>query len=216
MKKIGGNEMNRKVVILLVAMVATILPAVAVADVMITGSASLTLNGVPDQFLVGPGPNYGPVQNMNLFNWTSVALSESEDIGTMTLNYTSNLTINEINVLQVSNFKIDSSSANNWFNITVDRFTGLSSNAQILMYVSTAPLSFDGADLQTSTGTFIVHSLVETTNGPTAVYSFQDVTSSTTLYIGFVIGPIEPTNGPFPVSPTPSTFMYFSLTSVGS
>jgi len=208
--------MNRRMVILLVAMVATILPAVAVADVMITGTASLTVNGVPDQFFVGPGSNYGPVQNMGLFNWTSIALSESEDIGSMTLNYTSNLTINEINVLQVTNFKIDSSSANNWFNITAGKLTGLSSGSVLLMYVSTAPLSFDGSNAQMSTGTLIEHSLVATPGSSTAVFSFHDVTSSTTLYIGFVIGPLEPTSGVFPITPSPSTTMYFTLTAVGS
>ena len=209
--------MNRRMVILLVAVVATILPAVAVADVMISGSASLTLYGVPDQFLVGPGPNYGPVQNMHLFNWTSIANSESEDVGTMTLNYTSNLTVNEINVLQVSNFKIDSSSANNWFNITVDKITSLSSGAVLVMYVSTTPLAFDGPSGQVATdhGTVVERSLISTTTSM-ATFSFHDVTSSTTLYIGFVIGPLEPTGGTFPLSTAPTTTMYFTLTSVGS
>ena len=206
--------MNRKMVILLVAMVATILPAVAVADVMISGSASLTLNGVPDQFIVGPGSNYGPVQNMHLFNWTSIANSESEDVGTMTLNYTSNLTVNEINVLQVTNFKIDSSSANNWFNITVGQFD-LSSGAVLVMYVSTTPLAFSGYGTQkaTDSGTIEENSLIGTSS---VTFSFHDVTSSTTLYIGFVIGPLEPTGGTFPISPAPSTTMVFTLTSVGS
>jgi hypothetical protein len=201
-------------VILLVAVVATILPAVAVADVMISGSASLTLYGVPDQFIVGPGPNYGPVQNMHLFNWTSIANSESEDVGTMTLNYTSNLTVNEINVLQVTNFKIDSSSQNNWFNITVGQFD-LSSGAVLMMYVSTTPLAFTGYGTQAATGsgTAIGLSLIGTGS---VTFSFHDVTSSTTLYIGFVIGPLEPTGGTFPLSPAPSTTMVFTLTSVGS
>ena len=210
--------MNRKIMILMVAVVATVLPAVAVADVMISGSASLTSNQVADQFLVGPGPNYGPVQNMHLFNWTAIPNSESEDVGTMTVNYTSNLTVNEVNVLQVSSFKIDQSSADNWFNITVGDMD-LSSGAVFVMYVSTSPLVFNGFSGQSSssTATMIDHSLVGLSSN-SETFSFHDVTSSTTLYIGFVIGPLEPTmdHAATGSAPTPSTTMYFQLTSVSS
>ena len=50
--------MNRKIMILMVAVVATVLPAVAVADVMITGSVSVLGSNVQDSFYLSEGSNY--------------------------------------------------------------------------------------------------------------------------------------------------------------
>lgn len=202
--------MNKKIMILFVAAVTTILPAVAIADVMISGSASVTVNSTNDLYLVGPGPNYGPAQNMHLFNWTSIAMSESEDLGSLMINFTSNQTINEINVLQVSNFKIDSSSANNYFNITITKISALSSGSEFEMYASEAPLVFDGPDAQTGVAVQ-AHSFVGT---GTSTFSFADVTGSTVIYIGFVIGPLFPTP-PAVLSLPQTTTLTFSLTALG-
>jgi len=210
--KKGGNEMNRKMVILLVAMVATILPAVAVADVMISGSASITVNSTSDLFQVGPGPNYGPAQNMGLFNWTSIPVSESEDLGALDVNFTSNQTVNEINVLEISQFKIDTSSANNYFNITIDQISSLAPGSTFDVFASESPLVFSGPDYQTGTD---VQSGSLVGSG-TITMSFHDVTSGTVIYIGFVVGPLFPT--PSAKSPTfpVSTSMTFSLTALGA
>ncbi len=199
--------MNRRMVILLAAMVATILPAVAVADVMISGSASLHVGSTSDLFLVGPGSNYGPAHNMGLITWTPIPVSESEDIGALNVSFTSNETVNMVNVLQVSNFVIDQSSAYNVFTISIEKLPLLATGSEFEVYASESPLAFDGPDHQTGTGVQS-HSLVGSGN---ATFTFNNVTSSTTIYIGFVIGPLFPT--PPATSPTfpEDTSMTFSL-----
>ncbi len=61
--------MNRKVTLLLIAAVTAILPAVAVADVMITGN--VVINGTQNApvFVIQPGPNYVAANAVGSIIW---------------------------------------------------------------------------------------------------------------------------------------------------
>ena len=181
-EKIGEN-MNRKIMILMVAVVATVLPAVAVADVMITGSVQGVGHQIPDQFYLQPGSNYAAAHNITGFTWTGSAVNESEDLGNLTLGYMSNETIYEINVLDI-NF---SSAAYGNFYINVSVPGSLSQHTfpdNSYMYFSTAPFTFaPGQDV--STGHV---SAVDLHIAGTTTLEFPNVNNSTTIYVAFNMG----------------------------
>ena len=97
-KKIGEN-MNRKIMILMVAVVATVLPAVAVADVMITGSVSVHGSNVPNSFYLTTGPNYAVANQTGVFGFVQ-APSGVASMGTVDIEGMSNLSVSMINVLE--------------------------------------------------------------------------------------------------------------------
>jgi hypothetical protein len=185
-KKIGEN-MNRKIMILMVAVVATVLPAVAVADVMITGNVGVTGTHAKDQFWVQPGSNYAAANTTTGFGWHAKSMSESEILGNITLGYMSNETIYEINVLDI-NFTAGTGN----FNITVN--VPSSGNdafpSGTYMYFSESPFYFDGTSIDSLSA---VQTVNLATSGNTLI-SFLGVTSSTTIYISFSVGS-GPTSG---------------------
>ena len=189
-KKIGEN-MNRKIMILMVAVVATVLPAVAVADVMVTGYVNGVGTQAPDAFWVQDGSNYASAHSAAGFTWTATSSSESEILGTITLGVMSNETIYEINVLDI-NF-----SAPGYFNLTVSVPSALPGNgasdfaAGTNMYLSTSPFNFvKGAISPTTTEISLSTSGVTTIN-------FGSVSHSTTIYIAFEVGSGPVTNASF-------------------
>ena len=97
-EKIGEN-MNRKIMILMVAVVATVLPAVAVADVMITGSVSVLGTNVQDSFYLTEGPNYAVANQTGVFGFIQ-APNGVASMGTIDLEGMSNLSVSMINVLE--------------------------------------------------------------------------------------------------------------------
>ncbi|MHB1811966.1 MAG: hypothetical protein ACYCPR_06085 [Thermoplasmataceae archaeon] len=182
--------MNRKIMILMVAVVATVLPAVAVADVMITGSVQGLGHSTTDAFIVQPGSNYAQAHSTAGFTWTSSAVNESEDLGNITLGVMSNETIFMINVLDI-NF-----TQTGYFNltVTVPYSNGVTFPTDTAMYFSTSPLT-----MTTLTSGDGVHSvLLYNSNTPGGhTINFGQVTSSTHIYIGFVVGAGSPANGSF-------------------
>ena len=174
--------MNRKIMILMVAVVATVLPAVAVADVMVTGYVNGVGTQAPDAFWVQDGSNYASAHSAAGFTWTANSQSESEILGTITLGVMTNETIYEINVLDI-NF-----SAPGYFNLTVNVPSALPSSGAsdfasgTSIYFSTSPFSFvNGAISPTSTQVSLSNSGVTTIN-------FGSVSSSTTIYVAFEVG----------------------------
>ncbi|MHB8561769.1 MAG: hypothetical protein ACYDAP_11535 [Thermoplasmataceae archaeon] len=91
--------MNRKIMILMVAVVATVLPAVAVADVMITGSVSVLGTNVQDSFYLTEGPNYAVANETGVLGFIP-AQSGVASMGTIDLEGMSNLSVSMINVLE--------------------------------------------------------------------------------------------------------------------
>ncbi len=70
--------MNRKVTLLLIAAITAILPAVAVADVMITGN--VVINGTQNApvFVIQPGPNYPAAHSVGAIAWNTSGMDQSE------------------------------------------------------------------------------------------------------------------------------------------
>ena len=185
MQKIGEN-MNRKIMILMVAVVATVLPAVAVADVMITGSVSGLGVHATDAFIVQPGSNYASAHSMTGFRWTSSPVNESEDLGNISVGVMSNETIFEINVLDI-NFTTSGT-----FNITtyVPYTPSVFFPTGSAIYFSTSPFTM------TSSG-FTPTTYAVSLSGPsTTSYSFA-VTPSSHIYVAFEVGSGTPVSGSF-------------------
>ena len=141
MQKIG-EKMNRKIMILMVAVVATVLPAVAVADVMITGSVSGLGVTAPDAFTIHLGSNYAAAHRVANLTWRSNQINSKEVIGNMSIGTMSNETIYEINVLNVT----FNEAGNVSFGLDV---TSAFANGTVL-YISTAPFVFSSGAITTS------------------------------------------------------------------
>lgn len=170
--------MNKKIMWLMVGLVAAVLPAVAVADVMLTAYVYGNEAPVGDAFYVQQGSNYANANALAGFTWTPQVTSESEILGTITLGYMSNETIYEVNVLDV-NFTGLSGSA--YFNITVtvpnSQITGGAVfPADSFIYITNSPQSI--TKLPASTSLSVAGS---------TTYNFM-VSSTSTIYIGFEVG----------------------------
>jgi len=175
--------MNRKIMILMVAVVATVLPAVAVADVMITGSVQGVGHQIPDQFMVQPGSNYAQAHSTAGFTWTSSAVNESEDLGAISMGFMSNETIYEINVLDI-NF---SSAAYGNFYINVSVPGSLSQHTfpdNTYLYFSTSPFTFGVGQVDSTAHVSSVDLHIE----GTTTLEFPHVNNSTTIYVAFNMG----------------------------
>jgi len=185
-EKIGEN-MNRKIMILMVAVVATVLPAVAVADVMITGSVQGVGLHAKDQFWVQPGKNYPSANATANFGWHAKSMSESEILGSITLGVMANETIFEINVLDIN---FTAGTGNFVINVTVPSGSHSDFPSSTTMYFSESPLTFANGGIS-GTG---VQSVSLSTTGTYSV-TFDGVTHGTTIYVGFEVG-----SGPSPYS----------------
>jgi len=177
--------MNRKIMILMVAVVATVLPAVAVADVMITGSINGSGVLASDAFTMQPGSNYAAANASGVIGWVANPSSESEILGTVYLGVMSNETTYEINVLDI-NF-----TASGYFNLTVNVPSGLPGHGagaaafptDTEIYFSTTPFSFVSGAISPSTMEFSL-----STPNTHDTMNFGYVTSGTTIYVAFEVG----------------------------
>ncbi len=185
-QKIGEN-MNRKIMILMVAVVATVLPAVAVADVMITGNVAGVGTHAKDQFWVQPGSNYAAANATAGFGWHAKSTSESEILGNITLGYMSNETIYEINVLDIN---FTAGTGNFVITINVPSSDNNVFPSGTTIYFSETPFSFSGTGIANS-GTVYSDNLAVTGTYP---ITFTGVTHATTIYMAFEVGS-GPTSG---------------------
>ena len=168
--------MNKKIMWLMVGLVAAVLPAVAVADVMLTAYVNGNETLVGDAFYVEPGSNYANAHALTGINWKTQVTSESEFLGNITLGYMSNETITEVNVLEVNFTGLSSSS---YFNITVtipNPSGGADFPTDSYIYISDTPQSI----------TSLPTSVSLSTSGSTVMHFM--VTDTSTIYIGFTVG----------------------------
>jgi hypothetical protein len=190
--------MNRKIMILMVAVVATVLPAVAVADVMISGSINGSAMVAKDAFTMQPGSNYAAANASGVIGWHAKKTSESEVLGTVYLGVMTNETTYEINVLDI-NF-----TASGYFNLTVSVPSLLSASGAFplgsYIYFSNAPFSFSSSGSNGLTSTSTMHS-VSLSSSATTLVDFGPVTPSTTIYVAFVVG-AGPQSGSFSLAGT--------------
>jgi len=172
--------MNRKIMILMVAVVATVLPAVAVADVMITANVNGVGVHAKDQFWVQPGSNYASANATANFGWHAKKVSESEILGNITLGVMSNETIYEINVLDIN---FTAGTGNFVIYVTVPSGSHSDFPAGTMMYFSESPFAFTDGVL-TYSGTQSANLAVT----GTYTITFDGVTSGTTIYVAFEVG----------------------------
>ena len=177
MQKIGEN-MNRKIMILMVAVVATVLPAVAVADVMITGSVGGLGVAAPDAFTIHQGSNYAAAHSNASFTWKSNSVSSTEVIGNMSIGTMSNETIYEINVLDLT------FTQTGYMNFSID-LTSAFPNGTVI-YISTSPFTFSSNGMITTNG--MNGSLPLNQTGTFSLSSPLPVTAGMTGYVAIAVG----------------------------
>ncbi len=160
--------MNRKVTLLLIAAVAAILPAVAVADVMITGQISLVGTENTPVWELQKGSNFVKAYNVGAVNFS---IDQRTYIPTIDLQGIANQTTTMINVIDLNITKDVAGTL--WLNLT-------SSNLPVgtMMYISDTELSFGSLPA----GQLIDSTVSTPSNLATLNVNFGDV-----YYIGFYL-----------------------------
>lgn len=134
--------MNRKMTLLLLAAVTAILPAVAVADVMVTGTITLESYHHHTAFELQPGPNYGAANSTNSIGWIA---GTGETMGTIDLQGSLYVQTEMINVLDlnftVSNPAAPASFMGLYLNVSSSTF-----NSGTIMVISDYQVSFAGME----------------------------------------------------------------------
>jgi hypothetical protein len=198
--------MSSKWFLLVVITVAVMIPAVAVADVMISGDISVQGKQAQDAFMITTGPNYKTANMSHLFGWVPETTSLQESMGTAWIGTMSNETITEVNVLEINFTSGVAKNSNFEINVTNGHFAN-----NTFMIVSSSPLSIvSGGNVQSS-GETLIFSLysgntIVTGNGLGITSGSFQVNSNSHLYIGFYIPPQGGNgghNGPLINPPTP-------------
>ncbi len=203
--------MNRKLILVMVAVVATVLPAVAVADVLVVGYSGGTGVSTPSLFYIQPGSNYMAAQELTGFTYVSNKASTTEYVGNISdLGIMNNETIYEVNVLDINFTKAVTSGT---FNISIDVSTVFPAGSAIffnetawtLTSLQNTQSSLPLADAYESTSDTYGY-LPLSSPGTTTTLTFNDVSSTTTIYVAFVVGSGSVS------SPPPSFTMTMDLT----
>ena len=171
--------MNRKVTLLLIAAVTAILPAVAVADVMITGNVAIVGTQNAPVFVIQPGPNYPAAYAVGAIAWNPNVVAEQTDgsitpMATFDLEGTTNLTTALANVLDLNVTINEGVSGILYVNFTGDFPTGT------LVWITESQVTVQ--DVMSLTGGQDINSASFSYSGP-----FPGGT--TTYYISFYLPP---------------------------
>lgn len=178
--------MNGRIKILLVLAMALIIPSVAIADVMITGTVNVNGSQTSNVFYFTPGPNAPQAGGFIGFSSTSSAPYMAD----IDLENTNNMSVFTINVIQI-NFK----SAPGTFTLSMSISTAFPGDS--IMYYSMTPMTL--SDFTGKSPSSIV-SNAPTPTSSSGIYEFSlsSVTSATSLpmtisstsahvYIGFYV-----------------------------
>ncbi len=171
--------MNRKVTLLLIAAVTAILPAVAVADVMITGNVAIVGTQNAPVFVIQPGPNYPAANAVGAIAWNPLVVAEQVDgqvtpMATFDLEGISNMSTALANVLDLNVTINEGVSGILYVNFTGDLPTGT------LVWISSAQMTVQ--DVMSLVGGQSINSASFSFSGP-----FPGGT--TTYYISFYLPP---------------------------
>lgn len=198
--------MNGKWFLLVVLAVAFMIPAVAVADVLISGEVTVQGSQSGDAFIINQGPNYKVANSSGLFGWIPEKQSPQEILGNGWIGTMPNETITEVNVLEINFTSGIAKNSNFEINVTGGHFAN-----NTFMIVSNGPLSILpdgnllGSNIMLEFSLFSGNSVV-TGNAPGITEGGFTVNPGSHLYIGFVIPPqsgIGSQNGPMiPQPPT--------------
>ncbi len=181
--------MNRKLILVMVAVVATVLPAVAVADVLVVGYSGGTGVQVSPLFYIQPGSNYMAANQTTGFAYVSHMASTTEYVGNITVGIMSNETIEEINVLDI-NFTRAATSGT--FNIIINVSTAFPAGSGIFFNetewtFSSLQNTINSKSSSSTEGNGYGY-LPLSSHGPTSTLTFNDVSYHNTIYVAFVIG----------------------------
>lgn len=170
--------MNKKMTFLIIALVSTILPAVAVADVMITGNVGINGTSNTAVFYLTPGPNYQTADGSIAWNHYSAG----QYMGDLKFAEVSNQTTFIINVMEIV-FNPSTPSGMFYLNSTISSaFTPGS-----VMYLSLSPMSFSDFSYSGLPGAVpaITNPAVTAFPLDSAQSYSTPVDGSTIIYIGF-------------------------------
>ncbi len=170
--------MNRKMTFLVIALISTILPAVAVADVMITGNVAVNGTANSNVFYLTPGSNFQAADGSIAWNhYTS-----GQYMGDLKFAEVSNQTTFIINVMEIV-FNPNTPAGMFYLNSTISSaFT-----AGSVMYLSLSPMSFGDfsySGLPGATPTIVNPAVTAFPLDSAQSYS-TPVDGSTIIYIGF-------------------------------
>lgn len=131
--------MNKKIALIMIAAVAVLLPAVAVADVMVSGQIALESFHHHNAFRFQPGPNYQAANSTNSIGWIS---STDGTMGTIDLEGSYYVQTEMINVIDL-NFALSNPAAPATF---MGLYLNISSSdfpSGTIMAISTSQISFN-------------------------------------------------------------------------
>ena len=165
--------MNKRIGIMLVIAVSVLLPAVAVAEVMVNGNIGVSATLASSTIQVHEGPNYLGVNGVEDSSFTTVSNSASEIFGKLDPQSISNETAWAINFLYIT-FST-SSNGPGWFNVSVSASGFSSSDAPVLYFIVGTTSGMTFGDLTT-------------TPLPTGVYELP-LTNDATVSIHFTSVP---------------------------
>lgn len=170
--------MNRKITLLVVALVSTILPAVAVADVMITGNVSIYGTSNSNVFYLTPGPNFQAADGSIAWNH----YSSGPYMGDLKFAEVSNQTTFIINVMKIV-FNTNAPAGMFYLNSTV----GSPFTAGSVMYLSLAQMTYSDFSYSGLPGATpnVVNPGVTSFPLNSAQSFSTPVDGSTVIYIGF-------------------------------
>lgn len=178
--------MNKKVTMLLIAAVAMLLPAVAIADVMVSGSYSVSGSNIGPLFYLAEGPNYVNASELELLT-LGPASSDTGLMGTIDLEGIMNQTVEEINVLELV---IPASTHVIGGTMTLN-ITGATGFGNAVMYLDTTPGMQQTFTSLTSGQAFVIDS------DPSFTWTISPGSGPLVYYIGFVLPPGSYSTGSF-------------------
>lgn len=130
--------MNRKLTILMITAIAAILPAVAVADVMISGSFTIESGTNNVAWYIQPGENFNKAYNLGAVNWIpSTGPTSMGELDLQGMQYENTLMINVLDL----NLSLSPTSIPGTFSLYLN-VSDSSFPAGTIMAISTAPITF--------------------------------------------------------------------------
>lgn len=190
--------MNRKLALLMIAAVTAILPAVAVADVMVTGQLTLESFHHHTAFTLQPGPNYPAANTTNSLGWIP---SNDSTMGTIDLEGSLYVQTSMINVLDlnlsVSNVGAPATFMGLYLNVSSSTFPSgtvlVISTSQISFSTlsSTPVTSYTGGSPPIAVNAASLSTVVAVDLSQNPHLLLTGFSPAQTLYISFELGPGE-------------------------
>jgi hypothetical protein len=193
--------MKNKYKLFIIISIAAILPSVAVADVMVTGSALVSGTTAVPPVHFETGMNYATAHDLGLLTWTP---STGGLMGTLDLEGSENSSIAMANVLDLNTSAESINGATVYLNLTSTSFPAGT------LYITNSPMTTSEVQSGSFTDKQLVGSLSLSTSGSIhfTVENPLDLPNHMVLYIGFYLPPGDYTGHAFT--------LYVQYTATGS